>query len=554
MSTNPFDGIKLPTTGSPNEIGQPTFVELIWADECVTSPAISSKSPNTNVSLNRLAFDKDCVDKLTPAQPGSYNFEATENQILPKDVNKGKSTSATGKLPETNNTEQLSAQKYSLSNVTATDFKSKNASSEFNSLLLNPFAAALSEQCASETLDLDCGDAECAVDAAFCFDISGSMRPAIQAVKDSAIRMAELIKRVSGSSYRLSLFAIGHKTLPYFYDRETKIGIAPKIKDGLGSSRYIQPVVNENGLYKTYRPGFGDLFPLIGLSPCKVFLGTGESTLSAGQSEIVDPADVYDLPYAQCDNIDQFLRWIDLNPSGSYEPMHQICQAIANGGDYVTGGATQDAPDGQYINYNNAFKPRSNSNGKVLFIIHDESEDIDVDIMRSSIIEMNKCGWSVLSIYTRDPSSQQDARKLDRIYDGVGGSWVSAPNGQQMYELSSSFILSACSVKQEVFECPIGVNYIRNGKFDTNITNWDNVSDQRGIADRSVSHDSKLSALKLEGAVKQDIQQQFEANEKVVINFNAAVSDENVALSDTGPSSFKLSKERLTPPVSKGII
>lgn len=64
MATDPFDGISPPNKDGSNEIGQPTFVELIWAKECEVSPAIGKNIPDVGLSLNRVAFGKDCVNSL----------------------------------------------------------------------------------------------------------------------------------------------------------------------------------------------------------------------------------------------------------------------------------------------------------------------------------------------------------------------------------------------------------------------------------------------------------------------------------------------------------
>jgi hypothetical protein len=59
MSYDVFSNIKRPEEFV--EIGQPTYVELIYAKTCVTSPAIRKQFPTPNASLKRIAFGKSCV-------------------------------------------------------------------------------------------------------------------------------------------------------------------------------------------------------------------------------------------------------------------------------------------------------------------------------------------------------------------------------------------------------------------------------------------------------------------------------------------------------------
>jgi hypothetical protein len=561
MSTDPFDGVQLPTTGSSNEIGQPTFVELIWADECLTSPAVSGKTPNTNTALNQLAFGKDCIDKLAPITPGDFSIDVVDNQLLPKDVNKPIVPDAEGSLPASDSDSSSESEgsgglgsttpqvlKYSLSDSSPINFKAQNTASEFESLIFNPFSDL--QGCSLPLYDLDCGTEECMVDAVFCIDTSGSMGSSIAAVGNAAAQMAALIKQVSGSSYRLGLYSIGHSAGRKFFTvnpNTNTVTDAVNNNDSLTTARIIQPIEN-NKIIAPHNQGI--LTPLISLSPGKAaFLSNPQAV---GSTAIL--SSIYDLPVAGCDNLAQFERWINIKVSGGYEPMHQICDAISSDGQNITASLFQPS---SFPSFLQTYRPRSQSSGKVLFLVHDEYGDIDFARMRQKAAVMANCGWTMLAIFTASTIRPEVIAGYESVFEVIGGTYVHAPQGQNMYELSTSFILSTCTGGPPTdFECPVGVNYIKNGTFETSIANWDDVSNQRGIPDRNVGYESSLAALDLSGAAKQDINQQLAANEKIVLNFNAALKPESSGTLSATPAKggFDIPAEKFKPPVSKSAI
>ena len=564
MSTDPFEDIQLPTTGKSSEIGQATFVELIWADECITSPAISNKTPNTNIALNQLAFDKDCIDKLAEITPGNFSINVVGNQLLPNQVNNPPANSGpTGVLPS--NTNSLNTpgdgniaapqyMKYSLNQEENTDqYKFAKSSAELNSLLFNPSLQNTSQNtgtaCNLPTYSLDCGTEDCMVDAVFAIDTSGSMGSSIAAVKTAASQMAALIKQVSGQSYRLSLYSIGHSSKAFYSKTLT---IPSVIEDKLGGSipnkaayKPYPVAPTTGGNYKvTAAYKSGALLPLISLSPGKCALTSG----AFGIGSNIQAADVYDLPTAYCDNLDQFKRWINIPTTGGYEPMHQICEAIATDGTTITNkpGIPPQA------SFTGSFRPRPQTNSKVLFIITDEYLDINFTSMKASCAVMAECGWSMMYIHTGKKSVPVSTlNKINDVFTVIPGTYVFAPNGGNMYELASSFILSACFGGPPIdFECPIGVNYIKNGKFDTSIANWDDVSGSRGIPERNISWNSDYAALEINGAAEQLIDQELAANEKVILNFNVSTKPGPTGSLSAQSKQWALQKETFSPPVS----
>lgn len=559
MSTDPFDGVELPTTGSSNEIGQPTFVELIWADECITSPAISGKTPSTFNAINQLAFGKDCIDKLATIVPGDPSLGVVDNQLLPKDVNRPTSDQnpPDASLPanDKNNDDRSGdlgsdigpqTMKYSLSSgASNNDYRSLNASSEFDSLLFNPVAFSNS-QCEIPQYDLNCGTEDCMVDAVFAIDTSGSMGGAIAAVKSAAAQMAALIKQVSGQSYRLSLYSLGHLDPGFFQKTNTntiKDSLCPSPTSGTCFKPFPVRQTGPSSYKITSEFRTGSLYPIISLSPGKCALSKSNA-YRVGDDVLAK--DVYDLPVAYCDNLDQFERWIDLPTTGSYEPMHQICEAIASDGQQIT-----NLRGGTQVSFTGSFRSRSQTNGKVLFIITDENLDIDFASMKRSCAEMAKCGWSMMYIHTgRSTVSPNVLNAINDVFTVIPGTYVFAPRGQNMYELASSFILSACSSVPVTFECPVGINYVKNGKFDTSIANWNDVSGSRGIPERNISWNSEYAALEVNGAAEQQVDQNLTANEKVILNFNASTKPNSSGALSAQNIQWNLRTEIFSPPVS----
>ena len=133
MATDPFGDIKRPICDEFVEIGQSTFVELISATNCTTSPAIGRSAPNVSEALRQLAFGKVCTDKLRSLSPGptAVMFSAVDQDggsqaagFSSYDIRK-KSTGVKG-----------SAYKKKVQNLGAA-----KSSTEFKKLVTNVFAA-----------------------------------------------------------------------------------------------------------------------------------------------------------------------------------------------------------------------------------------------------------------------------------------------------------------------------------------------------------------------------------------------------------------------------
>ena len=182
--SNYFDGIKSPEDFV--EIGQPTFVELISASICNTSPAIRRDVPLPSESLRRIAFGKPC----------QVEHQSTQEEVRSVPL----SLSAQNSGYEYQN---------QLSNITVA-----KSSFEFRELVKN-ITKYSNADCSGITLNLgseNCPDSSCKIDVMFSVDNSGSMVAVIDNVKNSVSEMASLIAKVSNGNYRLSLQTFGQTT------------------------------------------------------------------------------------------------------------------------------------------------------------------------------------------------------------------------------------------------------------------------------------------------------------------------------------------------------
>lgn len=203
MATDPFNGIKRPICGEFAEIGQPTFVELISAKNCTTSPAIGRSIPNVSNALNQLAFGKPCTDQLrslpsenTPifsaiAAPPSAGFSSYDIRKLDKS---GKNNSA---------------HKQKIQNLGAA-----KSTVEFKKLVINAFsdnirAFDILSGCPGECPDpcVSSEDDLCLVDLCIVLDTTGSMSTQIDQVKTGIDEVAQFLSETVGNNYRLSLVA-----------------------------------------------------------------------------------------------------------------------------------------------------------------------------------------------------------------------------------------------------------------------------------------------------------------------------------------------------------
>jgi hypothetical protein len=283
----------------------------------------------------------------------------------------------------------------------------------------------------------DCPESDCNVDACFSIDISGSMNEEIDAVIAGAESMADLIEQVSNNSYR---FSLSH---------------------------------------------FGQLS-------------------DSGNLQITLP-----LTLADCGNIDEFkFRVGSLNTSGAIEPWHQVLDQVSN-------------------NSGSNWVFRDNSDARIVFIITDESMDVDAGIALAAADELGRCGIRVVIIFTEISHNPVTITKdtviagrsifwnssfdlqgytflsefFDDIAERTDGLWIYAPNGQDMVELMTSFILSVCATTSTVSECPGGTDVITNGQFETSVANWTDVSSGSG----AMTWESAYQAMGLTGAAKQTI-------------------------------------------------
>lgn len=193
MSTNPFDEVKRPIRGESVEIGQSTFVEVVTAKLCTTAPSIGRS--NVSNSLRRLAFaSKDCTNTLTDTPTAIKQLSAIPP--INASQNAGFAYNLNKNLKLNNHINNIKTAKIS------TEFKALTNNilntRAFN--LLPGVPAGCGDPCLSTT-----EDDICAVDFAIILDDTGSMGPAIDAVKLGIGAVVDLLRNTIGNNFRLSL-------------------------------------------------------------------------------------------------------------------------------------------------------------------------------------------------------------------------------------------------------------------------------------------------------------------------------------------------------------
>jgi hypothetical protein len=196
MATDPFADIKRPTVGGSVEIGQPTFVELISAKRCVTSPAIGNATPDVRASLRRLAYGKKCVDRLRSPDPevGVFSAVAAPGESQEAGFSYDLRTIDKGVSLYKQKVRNLGIAKESI------EFRDivKNSSAEASALV---GCLKCTDQCVAGEDDV------CAVDLCICLDTSGSMANQIDQVKTGIDEVAEFLGSTIGNNYRFALLA-----------------------------------------------------------------------------------------------------------------------------------------------------------------------------------------------------------------------------------------------------------------------------------------------------------------------------------------------------------
>lgn len=176
--SNQFENIKNLSV----EIGQPTYVELISVKE-QTEVAIIGPSPNVEQALNSLAYGKQSRRYIQPTR--------TQGVITP--------IRRPGIAQKT---------KYSIASPSKSveSYRSDRISSEFKSLLVNPFAAIA---CSSGPVTCDEPPTDCMIDFGVVLDNTGSMGGTINAVKAAVDTIAGYFQEISGGNYRMALMTFG---------------------------------------------------------------------------------------------------------------------------------------------------------------------------------------------------------------------------------------------------------------------------------------------------------------------------------------------------------
>ena len=204
MATDPFDGIKKPICGEFIEIGQPTFVELISAKNCTTSPAIGRSAPDVSIALNQLAFGKPCTNRLMPSP--------SQNAPIFSDISTNRAPAAgfsSYSIRKVDKNGKSSAQK--IRNLGAA-----KSTVEFRKLVTNVFSdnirafdvlSGCPGECPDPCVASD-GDL-CAVDLCVVLDTTGSMTNQISQVKTGIDEVAQFLSETVGNNYRLSLVTFG---------------------------------------------------------------------------------------------------------------------------------------------------------------------------------------------------------------------------------------------------------------------------------------------------------------------------------------------------------
>lgn len=266
MATDPFGEIKKPVCGGFVEIGQSTFVELISAENCTTSPAIGRSEPNVANALRRLAFGKPCTDNLRPAtaSPSAGVFSPT--------IKRG-GEQANGFSYDVR---KKSKPKGSAYKKKVKSLGTAKSAVEFKGLIANTFSTDIikafdilpgcPEPCSDPCLPPGEDDV-CAVDFCIVLDVTGSMRAQIEAVKTGIVKTINLLKSTIGNNIRLSLVLFSDSK--DFYGKPTGKNAADTelfFDDKCGDQSLaafqaaIEPVVTcwQGGVYDCLAYGGGD--------------------------------------------------------------------------------------------------------------------------------------------------------------------------------------------------------------------------------------------------------------------------------------------------------
>lgn len=189
-----------------------------------------------------------------------------------------------------------------------------------------------------------------------------------------------------------------------------------------------------------------------------------------------------DLTNQPCQNLVAFqAAAAQMDLDGGYEPWDQALTSIA-------------------YNWFNEWTYREDSDARILFIITDEAP-IDIEAARTAADEMNRCGVRLAIIWTSHLLGSKQIEWFNDLTTRTNGFWVHAQAGNNILALMTSFILSVCESSQTP-ECPGGEDKILNGKFETSIANWTDLSTVSG---RSTSWNSGFQALQTNGAAGQTI-------------------------------------------------
>jgi len=424
-TTDPYADVKRPIHGSSIEIGQPTFVELIWA-RTVSTRATTGANPNVDLALNTIAYGESPRELREPTVQGTFS-------AIPRSVNTAELSSQAvakytmGKATKFSTTKEIAAAK---EGIQFHEFVSNDIEAFADSIPLNCETISGSGAPEINPISLSlCGDGDCKLDVVWSVDNSGSMRTEQQAVIDGIDGLVDIINQVSDGDYRLALQTFGQ------YDRN------------------------------------GNLLTLLPLTP------------------------------SNCGNINQFkYQTTKMVASGFTEPWHQALESVAR-----SFAATGDRDEWIF---------RSDANAKILVIITDTVSHTDFQRAIVWAQEMGRCGIRLVMIWTSTTNPSQWtggvpspwptlADFFDECADLTNGIWVHSSDGLNMTELVTSYLLNICAIaSEETAKCPTDQNKILNGKFETNIANWEDIST---ISGRDVQWTDQWKAMQLTGAVKQTI-------------------------------------------------
>lgn len=174
MATDPFNDVLSPRCGEFVEIGQPTFVELLWARRKQIRPAIGKANPDVRRALTKLAFGKKCEGVTSdPSGP-------------PKLIAAPPSES------------EVSTQKYALNKLATQNPNVLRIQNEFQTLVSNEFLYPSATPVISPQTE------DCKIDLAIVLDDTGSMINFLIAMRNGAQDLLDAFLRV-GSGLRLAL-------------------------------------------------------------------------------------------------------------------------------------------------------------------------------------------------------------------------------------------------------------------------------------------------------------------------------------------------------------